>query len=96
VKSVTYFLIDRSGCCYLVIIATGCVPDLLHHLDRLLNRHIPRIGGLTNKRHISRDERVSEPLCLNPLGESLIPRLSGSRFAGLRRFLDYELLVDSA
>src|ERR1700686_1673753 len=64
-QSVTYFLVDCSRCRYLILIATGCIPDLLHHLDRLLNRHIPRICNLTNKRHIGRDECMSEPMWLN-------------------------------
>ncbi len=56
-------------------VAMGCVPDLLHYLDRLLGWHVPWVGRLTNECHIRRDERVPEPVGVDPVGKLFIARL---------------------
>ena len=60
-KPCTYFLINRGKICYLIFTWTSHVPDLLHHLNSLLDRHVPRVCGLSNEGDIHWDKGLPEP-----------------------------------
>jgi hypothetical protein len=81
-----YLLTNRARCRNLVFDVTCGVPNLLHHLDCLLNRHIPRVSGLANEGHIRGDKCMAVPSHIDPVGK-LFP--SGFRITGLS---NYELL----
>jgi hypothetical protein len=67
------FLVDicAEGA-HLIFMAIGDVPDLLHHLNCLPNRHVPGVSSLTNKGHIRSNKCVAEPSSFNPVREFFI------------------------
>src|ERR1700734_2589447 len=84
-------MINGSGCRYLILVDTGCIPNFLHYLDRLLDGDIPRISGFTDECHVGCDKLMSEPMCFNPVWKLLISGFFG-RFTGLCRLLSYKFL----
>ena len=90
---ITYLPIDSSGRRYLVLVATCCVPDPLHDQDCLFDGHVPRVGSFTNKGHIRRDKRMSEPLHINPVWKIFVSRSFRFRYGGSRGGLGYKFLI---
>lgn len=91
---VAYLLINGSVLCYRITIASCRVPDFLHDRDRVIVLHSPRVGRLTNKGHIRRDECVPEPLNIDPFGKLLSSRSFRccSIAGGFRSFFSHKLL----
>jgi hypothetical protein len=86
----TYFMIDHGGGPYLICMVTRRVPYLLHHLKRLLDRHVPRVCGLSDEGHICRDKSMPEPCWRDIVRKLLNLSLFRRRFTGLD--LNYNVL----
>ena len=82
---ITYFSIDRGGSRYLIFKGARCVPNFLHRVDCLLDGHIPRVRGLTDKGDVRRDERIPEPFRRDKIWKLLVTSsfFGGCRVAGL-------------
>jgi hypothetical protein len=79
---VAYLLVDGRGCCYLILVLACRIPDLLHHQERLLDRHVPRVSRLADEDHIRCDERMPEPLLIDPTWTLIVSRSFGDGFGG--------------
>ena len=95
-EPITYLLVDWSGIGYIIWLTTDRVPDFLHYGNCLFGGYIPRIHGLADKHHVHCDERVPEPLCIDPVWKFLVlrrPFQVRACFAGCRCSLNNEFLI---